>query len=64
MEIQVEQELLHLINLVGDDFSKVINEALNLWLKGKIPICPLTNRFCVDLQGSCNNCSIAEKALL
>jgi hypothetical protein len=34
MAVHVRQELLRFIGLVGDDFSKVINEALNLWLTG------------------------------
>jgi hypothetical protein len=41
MEVYVHQELLHLIDLVEDHFSKVINEARNLWLKETTPICTL-----------------------
>jgi hypothetical protein len=49
MKVHVHQELLRLICLVGDDFSKVINEALNLWLKGTTAVCA---RFMVTRNNS------------
>jgi len=41
VEVHVCQGLLHLIDLVGDDLSTVLDEALNLWLKGTPPLCAL-----------------------
>jgi hypothetical protein len=55
-------EILQLIATLEKDVSEVVHEALDLWLKEKMPICPLTNRFCVSVQGSCNECSVAMKS--
>jgi len=63
MEIEVNPKLLHLIATTEKDLSKVIREALDLWLKEKIPTCPITNRFCVNVQGSCNECPITREPL-
>jgi hypothetical protein len=41
MEVHVYQELLHLIDLVGGDFSIMINKTFNLWLTGTTPVCAL-----------------------
>lgn len=56
MDIRIEPEILRLIRTVENDISKVVSEALHLWLKEKILICPITEGFCENLQGSCNNC--------
>jgi len=59
--IQVNTKLLDLAAFVEKDVSKVINEALNLWLTERILICPITKKFCTQLSGSCNNCKTAMK---
>jgi len=57
MDINIEPELLGLISAVEADLSKAVSEALRLWLRQKLPQCPITNGFCTNLKGSCNNCS-------
>lgn len=63
MKIQIDPKLLSLVTTVDSDISRVMSEALGLWLKEKLPKCPLTESFCENLQGSCNNCAIANKTL-
>ena len=61
MEVQVEPKLLSLIATVEGDISKVVSEALNLWLKEKIPTCPITKDFCGKQNGPCNDCFIMNR---
>ena len=61
MEIQIEPRLLRIIATIDGDFSKVVSEALNLWLRGKILTCPISNDFCANLRGPCNDCFIMNR---
>jgi hypothetical protein len=61
MEIQLDSSVVNLVALVEKDLSKAINEALNLWLKQKIIVCPITNKFCKFPNGTCNECPISQK---
>ena len=61
MEVNVEKGLLNLIASVEKDISKVIPEALHLWLKQRIPICPITENLCINIKGSCNNCQLINE---
>ena len=60
MEIEVNPELLRLIATLERDISEVVHEALTLWLRERILICPITDRFCENVKKSCNECTIAE----
>jgi hypothetical protein len=62
VNIQVNSKLLQLATSVEKDVSKVVNEALYLWLKKQIIICPVTNGFCININGPCNECDIARNA--
>lgn len=62
LEIELNPTVLQLITSVEEDVSKVVNEAVNLWLKKHVPICPISNRFCVYIKGSCNECPVSELA--
>ena len=62
VNIHVNSKLLHLATSVEKDVSKVVNEALYLWLKKKIIICPVTNRFCTNVNNPCNDCDVTSKA--
>ena len=63
MEIQIENNLLNLIEKVDSDISKVVSEALEIWLKGKVLTCPITDTFCINLDKPCNDCSIIQKRI-
>jgi len=63
MEINVDARQLHLIADLEKDITKVIREALDLWLKKKIPTCPITNLSCLNIQGSCNHCTVTREPL-
>ena len=60
MDVQLEPKLLRLVAAFEEDMSKAISEALTLWLKEKVPICPITESFCENLEGSCNDCTVAR----
>ncbi len=62
MEVNIDPELLRLIATLEEDISKVVQQALTLWLKKRILTCPITNRFCIDRSKSCNECAIAKNA--
>jgi len=61
MEIQVDSKILNLIASLETDLNKVIKEALTLWLKERIIICPISGQFCKHDDGPCNDCSVATK---
>jgi hypothetical protein len=61
MEVQLDSKILNLVASVETDLNKAINEALNLWLKRRIIICPITNQFCKFPNMPCNVCSISKK---
>ena len=60
MDVQLDPKLLRLVATLEEDISKAMSEALTLWLKEKVPICPITERFCENLKGSCNDCTVAR----
>jgi hypothetical protein len=60
MEIKIESHLLDLIASTKVEISKVIPEALNLWLKDKLIICPITRSFCISNK-PCNECKKIQK---
>lgn len=60
MQTLVDPKLLELTQSIEKDFNKVINEAINLWLKEKILTCPITQKFCKNQQISCNECDTFE----
>jgi len=61
MEIQLDSKIVKLVTLLEIDITMAINEALTIWLKKRLPVCPITNLLCEYPQGSCNHCPIAEK---
>jgi hypothetical protein len=61
MSIKIDQKLLRLIASVEDDISKVISEALKLWLRTKILVCPMNNELCE--KSSCNNCLVLKQSV-
>jgi hypothetical protein len=60
MEIQLNPKLLSLVTSLETDLNKAINEALDLWLKKRVIICPITNQFCERGHGPCNDCSVTR----
>lgn len=62
MEIEIDPKLLRLISTFEVDISEVVKQALTLWLRERILICPITKRFCVNMNVSCNECAIAKSA--
>jgi hypothetical protein len=60
VNVQVDSKLWRLAASVEKDVSKVVNEALHLWLQRKLIICPVTNSFCTH-TGPCNDCDITKK---
>jgi hypothetical protein len=61
MEIQLDSKILSLAASLEIDLTKVINEALTIWLKKRLPVCPITKQFCEYPKGSCNDCPMAGK---
>jgi len=64
MEIQLDSKIVKLVTLLEIDITMAINEALTMWLKKRLPVCPITNQLCEYPQGSCNHCHIAKKEFL
>jgi hypothetical protein len=60
MDVEIKPEFLKLIGTVESDISKVVHEALELWLKQNLLTCPLTKSFCINPKGSCNDCHLAR----
>ena len=58
LKIQINSIIVDQVTLVEKNFSKAVNEALNLWLKEKISICPTTKEFCINPSDSCKGCKI------
>ena len=56
----MDPKLLELLQSIEKDFKKVVNEAINLWLKEKIITCTLTQKFCINQQIPCNECENLE----
>jgi hypothetical protein len=64
MEIRVNPKILKLVTSLETNVTKAINEALNLWLREKITICPITNQFCIRNNEPCNDCPIFKESAL
>ena len=60
MDVQIDPKLLSLAATVESDITRVMSEALDLWLKARVPKCPITDSFCENLRGSCNNCPVTN----
>jgi len=60
MEVQLNPKILKLVTSLETDLNKAIHEALNLWLKKRLIVCPITNQFCERGHGSCNDCPVME----
>ena len=61
MEVRIDPKILGLVADVDTDISRVMSEALDLWLRERLPKCPITEDFCENLRGSCNNCSVTSR---
>ena len=61
LKIQLDSNMLNLVTSVEIDVTKAVHEALNLWLKERVLVCPITNQFCKYPEGPCNDCSLAKK---
>lgn len=58
LEIHINSMIVDRVTLVEKNLSKAVNEALNLWLKEKISLCPTTKEFCINTSDSCKGCKI------
>jgi len=56
-EIQLNPKTLSLVTSLEADLNKAISEALDLWLKNRVTVCPITNKFCDRGHGQCNDCA-------
>jgi hypothetical protein len=63
MYVKLEPKILNLVASLEADLAKAVHEALTLWLKERLPVCPLTNQFCEFNEGPCNDCPVAKKHL-
>ena len=61
MEIRVDPKILDLVASIEKDLPKAINEALTLWLRKRMIVCPITNRFCKIIDSPCNDCAVAKE---
>jgi hypothetical protein len=58
---RVDPKILNLVVSLEKDLNAAINEALNLWLKQRVTVCPITNQFCKFIDGSCNDCTLTKE---
>ena len=61
MDIRLDSKILNLVTSLETDLTKAINEALTMWLKERLLVCPMTNQFCKYPEGPCNDCSLTKK---
>jgi len=61
MKVQLDSNILNLVTSLETDVTKVVHEALTLWLKERLTVCPITNQFCKNSNTPCNDCSITNK---
>jgi hypothetical protein len=64
MKVQLESKIVNLIKPLEKDLTKVVHEALNLWLKKRLTVCPITNQFCINPNRPCNDCALTKKIVL
>ena len=60
MKVQLDSNVLSLVTSVESDVNKAVHEALNLWLKERLTVCPITHEFCVNPNSPCNDCNLAK----
>ncbi len=60
MKIQLDSDILNLVTSVETDVTKAVHEALNLWLKEKVTVCPITKDFCINPKSPCNDCTLVK----
>ena len=63
LEIHINSDVVDQIASVEKNFSKAINDALNMWLKEKISKCPTTKDFCINPSDSCKGCKIITQRI-
>jgi hypothetical protein len=61
VKIQLEPNIVNLITSKEQDVTKAVHEALNLWLKERLTVCPITNQFCINPNNPCNDCELTKK---
>jgi len=61
VDIRLDSKILNLVTSLETDLTKAINEALTMWLKERLLVCPMTNQFCKYPEGPCNDCSLTKK---
>lgn len=61
VKIQLESNIVNRITLLEKDVTKAVHEALNLWLKERLTVCPITDQFCINPNTPCNDCSLTKK---
>jgi len=44
MELTLDSQLINLVSSLEKDLTKVIHEALALWLKERLTVCPITKQ--------------------
>jgi hypothetical protein len=63
LEIHLDSDVVDRVFLVEKNISKAVNEALNLWLKERISMCPITKDFCINPCDSCKGCDIISQRI-
>ena len=61
MEIMLDSQIVNLVSSLETDLTKVIHEALAIWLKERLTVCPITKQFCTSTDGPCNDCAVTQK---
>lgn len=61
MKIQLEPSMVNLVKSLEKDVSKAVHEALNLWLRERLTVCPITNQLCINPNMPCNDCPVTKK---
>jgi hypothetical protein len=61
MEIQLDSKIYSLVTSLEKDLNKAVHEALTLWLKERLLVCPITNQLCEFQLGQCNDCPVTKK---
>lgn len=54
--------MVNLIKSLEKDVTKAVHEALNLWLRERLTVCPITNQFCINPNIACNDCPVFARA--
>jgi hypothetical protein len=62
MNVQLDSDIFDLVRSVDSDVTKVVHEALTLWLKERLITCPITHQFCVNPNCPCNDCALTKNS--